>query len=130
MLFDVELEDFMFPCFAYVKRRTGLAVSYSEFRKLKENPVPADTANIPVGAILRWDCNNGDDRWVQSFLTIEGPRVIGTWNNVDAHYGVYEGDGIVSDLVVGDGNKDPYIRLRKLDKLYQRPRGMIVPLRL
>lgn len=123
-LYDVTLEDFMFPCFAYCMKRTGLNMSWIEFKKLAEKPVP-DTALIPVGAILRWDCDNGENRWVQNFLTIKGQRVISTWNNVNVHYGVYEGDGIVSDLVVRD-DKDPYIRLRELDKLYQHPRGMII----
>lgn len=123
-LYDVELEEFMFPCFTYCMKRTGLNMDWTEFRQQKEQPVP-DTALIPTGAILRWDCDNGENRWVQSFLTIKGQRVISTWHNINVHYGVYEGDGIVSDLVVGD-DKDPYIRLRELDKLYQRPRGMII----
>lgn len=122
-LYDVSLEDFMFPCFAYCMKRTGLNLSWSEFRKLEEKPVP-DTAQIPIGAILRWDADNGNNRWQQSFLTIKGQRVISTWNNTNVHYAVYEVDSIVSDLVVGD--KDPYIRLRELDKLYQPPKGMVI----
>lgn len=122
-LVDVTLEDFMFPCFAYSMKRTGLNYSFNDFRKLKEQPVPKNTADIPIGAILRWDINNGEDNWVDNILTIKGQRVISTWNNINVHYGVYEGDGIVSDIVWDE--KEIRIRLRELDKVYQQPRGMI-----
>lgn len=123
-LVDVEFEDFMLPCFAYVMKRTGLNMSYNEFRKLEEKTY-ISYGHLDSGTILRWDNNNGENNWQQYFLTIKYGKVIATWINCNIHYGVYEGNGLVSDLVVGD-DKNPYIRIRELDKLYNQPRGFIV----
>lgn len=125
ILQDVELEDFIYPCFAFVKRRIGKPnMTYEEFNQLKEYPCPDNLLDIPIGAVVKWHCNNGDNNWEEVQLTLKRDRVVSTWANYNVHFGVYEGNGFVSDLCVGKDVK--YIRYREITEIYTRPIGYIL----
>ena len=112
---DVELVEYMVPCWYYVSKRLNLNMEFSEF--LLENKIPyASHVSIPDGAILQWDMRRNINRDYQ--LKIRNDRILNVVMNTKAipHYCVYEGDGVVSDLCV-PSNGSPYIRYRELPSL-------------
>lgn len=109
MLNDVCLEEFMIPCLVYALKRATNGMTKKELDKLPKLDMPDNENKIPVGAILFWENAEGEKTW---HLTVEDRIVLETYTFNRGHWGVYEGDGLYSDIGYSDDNK-LYIRFRK-----------------
>lgn len=115
MLNDVYLYELSRTCLMYAVARAGLGKDCT-VERLEQTattlPLPENIADIPVGAILKWENKEGEKAWQ---LTLKGKTVLETYTFNRGHYVVYEGDGLISDLAWNEDT--PYIRFRKLAEL-------------
>lgn len=81
----------------------------AEFEELPKLEIPEEVEKIPVGAILYWENAEGEKAWQ---LTVENKTVLETYTFNRGHFGVYEGEGIFSDIG-WSGVDVPHIRFRK-----------------
>ena len=116
---NVDLDDFVFPCLCYALKRTTQGMTRFEFESLPRLDLPENEEDIPVGAILYWENGEGERSWR---VTVEERTVFTTYTFNRGHFGVYEGNGIFSDL--GWEDNEPYIRFRKY-KETSKPDKMI-----
>ena len=109
---SVFLEDFAYPCVAYVIRRLGLE---QEIKQLfvATGEEYSSTTNLIPGDIIIWEYSSGiTEGNVTLTMGTRGP--ITTKFFLGRHFGVYEGDGLVSDLTFNKDDYQPHIRLMSL----------------
>ena len=111
----VYLEDFAYPCVAYVLRRTGSAFSVEQFLTLQGEKYIAPADDLEVGDVVVWEAREGSEV-TDATLTIGEHGPISTKLHLGRHFGVYEGDGLVSDTTFGEGTYFPRIRLMPLSE--------------
>lgn len=120
MLQDVLILETVYPCWAYALTRIGKSELFTPdwlkndmlrlLQKLKNQ-------TLSKGTLLVWKNHNCER--IYSPVSIEGNEIISEEINYAYHAGVYEGGGLVSDMVKTDGDFDlPFIiRKRKLEQL-------------
>lgn len=108
----VYLEDFAYPCIAYVIRRTGFEGSIEQLMSLTGERYTAWT-EIAVGDVLVWERHGGSEI-TDVTLTIGEHGPITTKLCLGKHFGVYEGHGLVSDVTFDGDTYFPRIRLMPL----------------
>ena len=118
----VYLEDFAYPCVAYVIRRTGFEGSVEQLMALIGERHTAST-ELVVGDVLVWERREGS-QITDATLTIGEHGPITTKLCVGRHFGVYEGHGLVSDTTFDDGTYFPRIRLMPLSE-HPAPRKIL-----
>ena len=108
---DVDISDFYSFCGLYAIRRTGNRFTLGQL--LKEEGTRFTSINdLKIGDILVWETHN-------SYVLKNNVLFTVSVNN-SKHFGVYEGNGIVSDLSFQsdfDHNQRPVLRMRELEKL-------------
>lgn len=96
---DVDLEDFVYPCIKYSLLRTGSTKSIQDILDDKGIPYEGIDA-LTVGDILVWRKENTERRDTTTHINKYGVVTTRAFSGI--HVGVYEGDGLVSDLVFND----------------------------
>ena len=119
---NMYLEDFAYPCVCYAKRRTESPLPIKDILELSCERYTATTI-LNIGDIVVWQ-HNRDIKITDVMLTIMDKCVITTKARFDRHFGVYEGDGMVSDLTFDSDNYHPRIRLMPLSE-HPTPRDII-----
>lgn len=116
MLNDVDISDFYCFCGLYAVWRTGVKFTLGEL--LKEEGTQFTSINdLKIGDILVWECNGPRVTYPSK---IKNNVLLTVSVNNNKHYGVYEGNGVVSDLSFlsdFDHNQWPILRMRELEKL-------------
>lgn len=118
----VYLEDFAYPCVAYVLRRTGATLSVDQFLALHGEKY-ISLADLEVGDVVAWDARGGTEV-TDATLTIGEHGPITTKLHLGRHFGVYEGDGLVSDATFDGDTYFPRIRLMPMSE-HPAPRKVL-----
>lgn len=113
---DVDISDFYSFCGLYAVWRTRNRFTLGQL--LKEEGTQFISINdLKIGDILVWETH---DSYVSYPSKIKNNVLLTVSVNNSKHFGVYEGDGIVSDLSFQsdfDHNQWPILRMRELEKL-------------
>lgn len=109
---DVCLLDFAYPCVAYVIRRLGIDATVDRVMSLTTEPY-APSVDLNVGDVVIWDYKH-DTKVTDAVITMGKYGPITTRLAFTAHFGVYEGNGLVSDITYDDCSHFPCIRLMPL----------------
>lgn len=108
------LKQFFFPCVTYVLERTGINESPGDFVSGKKwNIVSFDIDMVTIGDIVCW---SNDSLITEVTLEIVDGVPISERIAINNHYGVYEGNGLVSDLTIDGDSYAPRIRVRDVRK--------------
>ena len=107
---NVYLENFAYPCVAYVIERLGLSCSIKELFNIEGSPY-SNSVELEVGDIVVWVRS---DEFSEATLTMKECSPVSTKINLNKHFGVYEGNGLVSDITFDSNNFYPRIRLMPL----------------
>lgn len=118
-LYAVDLYDINYPCLYYAMQRIGTRLSREAF--VGKEKVFSGT--MSKGDILVWHIEE-PSRYCNA-QSIRGNVPIHDTIIYDRHYAVYEGDGLVSDTTVQEETSIVFIRIRRLDSLNTKPRGII-----
>lgn len=107
---DVFLSDFLYPCATYVVKRLGLSMSPISLyafpaEKLKED----ELSNLQIGDVVIWDWRKNEPP-SEVVLSISNKGPVTSKQYRGRHYGVYEGNGIVSDITFYGDSTTPCIR--------------------
>lgn len=118
---EVYLEEFMYPCVLYAKRRVGILMSLQDIYSLEGLPYE-NTNQLSVGDIVVWERFEEED--TDMTLSMGGRGPITTKVALGRHFAVYEGDGMVSDICFDAEHYFPRIRLTLLEER-KRPKNII-----
>lgn len=111
---EVRLTAFLFPCVTYVLERVGVDQSPEEFmRGIGWKLSTFTRKDVQVGDIVCW---NKDQYLTDVTLEIVGGVPVSERIVINNHYGVYEGNGLVSDLTINGDNYAPRIRVMSVDR--------------
>jgi hypothetical protein len=107
------LSEFVYPCITYVLRRKNI-VQPPENLMTGEgwHILKFDLEHVEVGDIVCW---NSTPRTFDATLEIVKGIPISRRTTYDRHFGVYEGDKLISDLTTTNNEIVPRIRIRSLD---------------
>lgn len=112
------LRDFMYPCATYVVHRLGLERDPITLFEMEATPYDKNTMMLYTGDILIWD-RQKDDSPNSVVLRMSDKGPITSKQIRGRHMAVYEGDGMVSELIFYDDAITPSIRQMYLyDKKY------------
>ena len=109
----VYLSDFAYPCVAYVIRRLGLRHNVEEILDRKGSQYIKGELLKP-GDVVIWERVSGSEI-TDATLVIDKHGPVTTKLHLGKHYGVYEGNGLVSDLCFDGNTYFPRIRLMRLN---------------
>lgn len=111
----VTLDEFMCPCFHYVRRRLGLNCTHDKFLQLVPSTEYSDDYEYEIGDVLVWKtCNPFNSQNAALTISHTG-SIIEHIVNAPYHFGVVEEGLIVSDLTVE--NCKTRIRARFIDEV-------------
>lgn len=112
------LRDFMYPCATYVVQRLGLERDPITLFEMEATPYDKNTMMLYTGDILIWDQQKDvPPNSVVLRMSDKGP--ITSKQIRGRHMAVYEGNGIISELIFYDDAITPSIRQMYLyDKKY------------
>lgn len=111
---EIHLEEFRYPCVEYCIRRLGRKETVTKLMA-RETTDYTDNTKLQVGDIIIWyndAWENNDRRECTLRIGSHGP--VSDYVNFGVHYAVYEGDGLVSDLVFDSEFYFPHIRITPL----------------
>lgn len=111
---DVYLSEFSYPCIAYVKARLGLDINIEEILHAKRE-IYSPKIELCTGDVLVWQRHSGKGM-TYDFLAVRGNCVFAKKTITGVHFGVYEGQGIVSDLSCIGDKWNPIIRMMELNE--------------
>lgn len=110
----MRLTHFLFPCVTYVLQRTGVDQDPEEFMGGMGWDLSSYSRKaVQVGDIVCWA---NDQRITDVTLEIVDGVPVSERIAVNNHYGVYEGDGRVSDLTIDGNDYAPRIRVMNVDR--------------
>lgn len=118
---DVYLEEFAYPCARYAVLRTGCKYSVRYIMETALLEKYTTISCLKIGDIVVWEKDKGEEN---ANLTICDKSIITTRLFYGRHIGVYEGKGLVSDLVFIHETYYPTIRLKKMCD-YPNPVGYL-----
>lgn len=113
---DIFLENLAYPCVMYVKERLGLSLDIKELLNLEGEPFIPGKTELKAGDIIVYKNTEGQSL-TRIWLKVQGKSVITKWADVSKHFYVYEGDGIVSDMVYSQECTYPVIRMKDINDL-------------
>lgn len=116
----VDLTDITYPCATYALRRIG---SHWPVERLLNFP-PEPFTELNVGDILVWDRLDSPEE-TSAYIMDEHGRPISRSVAYNRHLGVYEGDGVVSDVKFIGELGIPNIRMKRLSEMPKQPTGRI-----
>lgn len=107
---DVFLSDFLYPCATYVVKRLGLNISPISLYAYPAEKFEEDKlTTLQKGDVLIWDWNvDTPPTEVVLGMSEQGP--ITYKKKYGRHFGVYEGNDIVSDITFYGDSVMPFIR--------------------
>ncbi|MFV0347709.1 MAG: hypothetical protein ACK5JO_03905 [Halodesulfovibrio sp.] len=106
------LIEFAYPCVAYVIKRLGLSVDIERILAMRGERY-SSTTPLMDGDIVVWERSDGP-HVSDATLTFSQRGPITTRLHLGRHFGVYEGEGLVSDLTFDGDTYYPRIRLMLL----------------
>lgn len=109
---SVYLANFAYPCVSYVIQRLGLPHDIERILACRGESYSAST-KLNAGDIIIWERKDGP-HISDATLTIGERGPITTKLRLGIHFGVYEGDGMVSDVTFDGDTYYPRIRLMGL----------------
>ena len=121
-LLAVDMTDVAFVCATYCMRRIGYMGTIHEFLLIEPEKYTT-TTDVLIGDILVWNTN--DSRGEVPALEICKGTIISSFIKFDRHYGIFEGNGLVSDVRLMGDMMIPNIRFRRLSDLLREPDGVI-----
>ena len=116
----VDLTDITYPCATYALRRVG---SHWPVERLINFP-PEPFFELNVGDVLVWDVLDSPKE-MSAYVIDEHGRPISRVVAYNRHFGVFEGDGVVSDVKFIGELVIPNIRVRRLSEMARQPTGRI-----
>lgn len=116
----VDLTDITYPCATYALRRVG---SHWPVERLINFP-PEPFFELNVGDVLVWD-RLDSPKEMSAYVIDERGRPISRVVAYNRHFGVFEGDGVVSDVKFIGEPAIPNIRMRRLSEVARQPTGRI-----
>lgn len=121
---DVFLLDFLYPCATYVVKRLGIDMSPKDLYQTTGKEYDGNPESLSVGDVLVWNYRKDSPTLdVVMQMTDRGP--ITSRKIQGKHLGVYEGDGLVSDLTFYEDPPIPFIRQIPLEEIKSRPLEVI-----
>lgn len=115
-LSSVSLDEFAYPCLLYAIRRVGLSyLPCDKLIKRRGIRYPLTSGELQIGDILVWR-NKKASVVSDAVLHMSAHGQITTKVQLGVHFGVYEGDGFVSDATFDGESYFPRIRLRHLSE--------------
>lgn len=125
---DVLIPETIWPCWAYAIRRIGANIRLSEKWVYEDMPKLLQKYNedAQTGDILVWKGHKSEKEFLPCNITKQG-NIIYKYIKYDYHAAVYEGDFLVSDMIVGidkDWSIPFIIRMRNMEDL-SRPNFII-----
>lgn len=107
---DCFFEEFLYPCATYVVKRLGLAISpVSLYAYPAEKFEDDGSTTLFKGDVLIWDWNE-DTPPTDVVLGMSDQGPITYKKKYGRHFGVYEGNDIVSDITFYGDSVTPFIR--------------------
>jgi hypothetical protein len=111
---SVFLADFAYPCVAYIIQRLGLSHDIEAILLIHGERYNA-TTTLEIGDVLVWE--RSDSLTISdATLTIGKHGPVTTKLRLGRHFGVYEGNGLVSDITFDGDTYYPRIRLMPLSE--------------
>ena len=111
----MKINEFAFPCATYALRRTGNKEDVWNLMDLKGwDKISFSPKELKGNDIVCWV-----QLGYETDITIEIENGIPITKSicVKKHFGVYEGNGLISDITVDTGSYCPNIRVRKLSEI-------------
>ena len=121
-LLAVDMTDVAFVCATYCMRRIGYMGTIHEFLLIEPEKYTT-TTDVLIGDILVWNIDNAEGE--VPALEICKATIISSFTKFNKHYGVFEGNGLVSDIRLMGDMLIPNIRFRRLSGLLREPDGII-----
>lgn len=116
----VDLTDITYPCATYALRRVG---SHWPVERLLNFPHEPFT-ELNVGDILVWDRLDSPEE-TSAYIMDKHGWPISRSVAYNRHFGVYEGDGVVSVVRFIGELGIPNIRMKRLSEMPKQPTGRI-----
>lgn len=115
ILKNIFLETLAYPCVFYAKERLGLNIDIKELLNMEGEIFIPKKTELKTGDILVY--KNQDQVTTPIWLKVSGKSIIRKHADVSKHFCVYEGEGIVSDMVYSNECTYPIIRMRDIEDI-------------
>jgi hypothetical protein len=124
LLKSVDLTEFAYPCITFIIKRCGLSLSIKE---ILETPIEKyeTFTKLAIGDILIWDNVTPPEPDLMTLIFDSTVGVITSSVDLSKHFGVYEGNGLVSDVVHDSNTYYPHIRVMTIDDHSNMPSSYI-----
>lgn len=113
---NVNFMELAYPCAKYCLARIGVTFDIIKFLDIQSSIKFIRWEDLEVGDIVVWKAP--EDRYEEVVLQVFGTTTVTTKVKKTFHYGVYEGNGLVSDMVMDYYTHIPRIRMQKCEDCF------------